>query len=372
MTKLTDAVESIDKEIMQVYSHNMTNRKVHKKNELIEAKYNLSKMENKLVLICACMISAAQNPLKTLYRISARDLCEILHITNTNNYLPYLKRLALKLQNRKSFQIGGVSFKWFASVEAMPNGIFEFEFSEKLIPYLTFQVGATKEQLKANPFTEYRVSNVLPLKGEYSHRFYELCQQYYPFIKQREFRLDELYALLGIEPGKYERWYDFLNKVLIPSEREVYIGTDIGFKHRISGKDGKKITHITLAIFQGKTRPSTKHVLKESVAAVNKRLKGDQGTLLFENRMQEYYRDLPNFPTDGKPSFKQYLLQKGFKVIKSKDKRFKFDIDYIEGTQAEMDFKPERVEARKQAKIYKETVKKINKGFKVNSDIYGN
>ena len=163
-------------------NNNLKNKVVLKSNNLIEARYNLSNLEQKLLLISICEIKNRDG--ENTIDFTTKELYKILNIaTNRQNELrKILEQLVNKsviiidksLKNRKKTLVT----HWFSSVTYNEDGTIKISFDTELLPYLL--------QLRTN-FTTYTLDNILPMKKKYSIRFYELLKQYQKIGKRNYF-----------------------------------------------------------------------------------------------------------------------------------------------------------------------------------------
>jgi len=209
-----------------------------KSNQIIEARYKLSLLEQKLILIMAALINPRDEDFK-FYKVSFNDLVKALGIDKEQKR-GWHKKVREVINNLNSkpllIQKGNnrwVTFSWIASAEYLPDeATIEFEFSQKLRPYLL--------QLK-KAFTTYKLKNVIRLKSSYSIRIYELLKQYEK-IGSRRITLDELKKKLGVEV-KYKNYSDFKRFVLKVAQTELPKKSDIAFDYK-EIKNGKKVKEI--------------------------------------------------------------------------------------------------------------------------------
>lgn len=201
--------------------------RVIKANKIIEARYKLSLLEQKLVILMASLINLEDRAFK-FYRVNVQDIIKILDIKASeyggvyDNIKRVCKQLASKPLSIENENGGWLVVNWVASVEYLPReGVIEFEFSEKLRPYLL-------ELKKA--FTSYKLRYIISLNSSYSIRIYELLKQYEK-IGYRYFEVDELKQILGIEKS-YKLFADFKRYVLEVARKELPEKSDISFEYR--------------------------------------------------------------------------------------------------------------------------------------------
>ncbi len=226
-------------------------------NRLIEARYRLSVFQIRLIWLFASQIKKGEEDFR-FYQVPIRDIVRLVGKGT--------KRAHEKIEEAVTGLIGSVveiptksleaSFKpahgagkrtrnrdwakaaWVASAEyKSAEGIIEFEFSEKLKPYL---LSLTRE------FTVLEFQNLLSLSSKYSIRIYMLLRQYRS-IGERTISLDKLRYALALEPGQYERFNDFSRFVLDLAQREVSQKTDISFTWQ-GLKNGRRFNRIKFAI----------------------------------------------------------------------------------------------------------------------------
>ena len=215
----------------------MKNNLIVKHNDLIQARYNLSLNEQKVILYAASQIDRDRDDFNII-TISVKEFTELLGTTQ-ERYTEF-KGIAESLISKTLYinkDGSELVTSWLSSMEYITDkGVIELEFSRKLIPYLL--------QLKER-FTRYQLENILYLENKYSIRIYELMKQYQN-IGKREFELQELKKILMIE-GQYERVYDLERRILKPSMEEINKHTDINIDYE-KIKTGRRITSILFTV----------------------------------------------------------------------------------------------------------------------------
>lgn len=228
------------------------NKVIIKSNNLIEARYNLSSLEQKLLLIT---ISEIKNSEKNTIEFTTKELYNILNITTNrqNELRKTLETLVNKsiiiidksLSNRKKTLVT----HWFSSVTYNENGTIQIAFDTELLPYLL--------QLKTN-FTTYTLDNILPMKKKYSIRFYELLKQYQK-IGKRNFTISELREILNCEK-EYPRFQSFEQRIIDPAVKEINQYTDIEIEYN-KFKKGKSISEVEFIIKSKRAVENTKEII---------------------------------------------------------------------------------------------------------------
>lgn len=220
----------------------MKNQLVIKSNDLVQARYELSLNEQKIILYSITKLDSNKLDMNIL-NINIGDFIKLLG--TTKDRYKEIRSLTNGLRKKELVMNTGngeIITSWLVSIEYIKNkGVIELEFSKKLIPYLL--------QLKKN-FTRYQIENILYLSNKHSIRIYELLKQY-ETIGKRTFTVDELKSILMLE-NQYNRFYDFERYVLKPTMEEINEYTDIHIEY-------EKIT-------QGKIIKSLKYIIEPKKA----------------------------------------------------------------------------------------------------------
>lgn len=212
-----------------VVDENTAKLKVAKSNALVEASYDLSAKEHKLLLIAMAEIRKDQT---SFYEqvFSVHDLAELLDFSKSSAYSE-LDRISSGLM-RKQVEIRDdesgewTKYQWVTKAYCR-SGQFGIRFSEELKPYLLGLVGH---------FTMYELARALRMPSNYAIRLYELLKQYEGF-GQRTFSLDpkatskeswkSFPKVMGYDPKSYPRFSNLNQRVLTPAITQVKELTDI-------------------------------------------------------------------------------------------------------------------------------------------------
>lgn len=226
----------------------MNNKLVIKSNKLIEARYELSLNEQKIILYAVSKLDTTKDKFNIL-ELETKEFMELLdtsqfRYTEIRELVSNLMSKQVRIETDKRDLVAN----WISSIDYIKDtGLIELEFSEKLIPYLL--------QLKER-FTRYQLNNILHLKNKHSIRMYELLKQYQK-IGQREFTINELKKILMLE-NKYKQFRDFNKSVLKLTMEEINEFTDLiididyikkgrkveSIKYKIESKDQEKKIYI--------------------------------------------------------------------------------------------------------------------------------
>lgn len=127
--------------------------------------------------------------------------------------------------------------KLFAECAYVPNeGRVEMHLSHRIIPFIAALRGR---------FTRLQAFCTIRFNSLYSFRIYELCMQWSAKATERQFEVQELRRLLGVET-KYLKMERFRSEVLIPSLKQINRFSDLRLSYT-QKKEGRRITHITLS-----------------------------------------------------------------------------------------------------------------------------
>lgn len=221
---------------------------VTKSNYLVEASYRLTLQEQRIILIIASMIQKGDKDFKT-YKIEIQDFMRLINVTGKSKYKE-VKEITKRLRERTvvlkdikedtETQVGWVSsFKYYNQ-----KGYVQIRLDPDLRPWLL--------NLK-NQFTQYHLKYALSLKGSYSIRIYELLRQFFPNIKERNFKLEELKETLGIKESEYQKYGHFKSRILKKAQKDINGHTDITFIFK-EIKIKRKVTEIIFFIYKHEDR----------------------------------------------------------------------------------------------------------------------
>jgi plasmid replication initiation protein len=103
-----------------------------------------------------------------------------------------------------------------------------------------------------NMFTEGRYTKIflkhaMPIRSLYSVRLYELLLQYKKF-GSRDVSVDDLRRKLDIPDGKFQRWNNIKDSIIIPAQAHLKENTDVSFDF-VTHKEGRKVVGVHFLIF---------------------------------------------------------------------------------------------------------------------------
>ena len=193
-------------------------RLIVKSNNLVEASYRLTAIEQKIILNLVSVIKKDDKEFQR-YRFKISEFIDLLGIKDQSKYKGIPEIAEGLMKKILTIQEGKNTLKvaWLSGVKVFHGeGIVEMEFSPYLKPYLL--------QLKER-FTSYKLQEVIQLKSAYSVRIYELLKQYEK-IGERTFDLEKLRYILAIEKNEYALYSDFKKRVILKSQEEINEKTD--------------------------------------------------------------------------------------------------------------------------------------------------
>jgi len=219
-----------------------------KSNHIVEAGYELSTSEQRLILSAIEQIPKGEAiESNVIYEVSADSFTRLFGVHPKTAYRD-LKEAASKLYDRSIIirtKENTLKVRWLQMLQVQ-NPYFEdvisdvhwksvlIVFSQPVIPFLS--------DLKAN-FTKYFASDLKGVSSAYTIRFYELIKQY-ESIGKREISIKDLRFMLCLE-DKYPLFADLKRWVIDTSINELNKKTPMQVSYELK-KTGRKYTHITL------------------------------------------------------------------------------------------------------------------------------
>jgi len=217
------------------------NNIVSKANILIEKKDNLSGNSRKMLAMIISMIKHDDKEFMQ-YALNRKEYLSLINSKSNND--KFFKDTAKELM-RNPFEIDGVLYNWCSKVDTVSSiGNIIFEIHEDLKPYLL----NLKEE---GNFTQYKIINILALKGEYNQKLYEyLIMRINKKKKYREgesvsISIEELRELLNV-PKSYK--YAIIKmRILDKAVREFADKTDIKISYT-EVKQGRKVVSLDIVV----------------------------------------------------------------------------------------------------------------------------
>lgn len=210
-------------------------------NMMIYANYDLSALEQKIVLILISTIKKTDTGLNTL-EFLVKDLSKLLNVSPELLYrdLPKLCRsimekvIEIKQENGSWEMFNIISYAQYKAKE----GRIILAINKKAEPYLL--------ELQEF-FTSYKLTNALNLSGKYSIRIYQLTKGclykgYYSCT------VDEFKKMLKIDKKKtYDKFGKITEKILTPAIEEINKNSDLSVEYDTT-RVGRKVEFINFKI----------------------------------------------------------------------------------------------------------------------------
>jgi len=217
---------------------------VVKSNQVIEASYQLSAVEQRIVLAAISRIPKNQ-PITDdeLYPVSVNEL-QLLGVHEKTAYRD-LKEGINRLYERSinlSVDDKSIKMRWVQEVQFLDSqSVIGIRFSKPILPFIS---NLSRE------FTKYALSDIAGINSGYGIRIYELLVQYRQ-IGKREISVDNLRTMLELGK-KYPLFADFKKRVIDTAVDQIneYSPLRVTYEQK---KTGRKVTHITFS-FKEKTR----------------------------------------------------------------------------------------------------------------------
>ena len=220
---------------------------VVKSNHLIESRYKLPVIAQKVLLGCAMKVRSTDDFYNTLYTLSVDEYVQYFGVNSNGSYENL--REAVDVLWNSSFYIldkDGVPIehRWITSRKRDKRNNYVGVVFHANIKEFIYQL--------TEQFTSYKIENIAQLKSQYSIRLYELMKQYEK-IGWRKIDYQELRMILSIGDGEYILFGDFNRRILKQAQKEIKENTDIDFEYT-KLKDGRKVTGIKFTINKQKIR----------------------------------------------------------------------------------------------------------------------
>ena len=195
---------------------------VTQSNQLVEARYNLSLGEQRLILAMIAQIQPQDDDFKP-YQISIAEFARYIGISKNSMYQEcqiVTKKLLERVIEINEIQ-GLLQIGWVSSAQYIDGkGVINLTFDPLLKPYLL--------KLKGD-FTSCKFEMLLSFRSQYTMRIYSLLKQYEK-ISVREIELQSLREMLGLRKDQYKKYNDFKKNILELTQKELTKKGDLTFE----------------------------------------------------------------------------------------------------------------------------------------------
>lgn len=227
-------------------------RLVVKDNALIDASFNLSLVEQRLMLLAIVEAREIQDLTPdTPIEIKASSYREQYNTDSSEAY-KQLSEATKQLFNRQFSYIDKYKSDDAITVSRWLNEATYINNKGTVVIYLNRNVISMISRLEAN-FTKYLLEQVSDFKSQYSIRLYELLIKYKDVGNSKKYTIEEIRSLLGIGVNEYKVLADFKKRVLDLAVKEINDKTDTTIKYD-QFKEGRAISHILFKIGKKKEK----------------------------------------------------------------------------------------------------------------------
>lgn len=230
----------------------LNKNQVVKSNQVIEASYQLSAVEQRIILVAIARIPKGQEITDDqLYPVSVAEL-QHLGVHEKTAYRD-LKEGINKLYERSinlNIDDKSIKMRWVQEIQFLDSqSIIGIRFSKPILPFIS---NLSRE------FTKYALSDIAGMSSSYAIRIYELLVQYRS-IGRREISVDSLRIMLELGK-KYPLFADFKKRVIDTAIDQIneYSPLKVTYEQK---KTGRKVTHIIFS-FKEKSKSIT-HTSKD-------------------------------------------------------------------------------------------------------------
>ena len=226
------------------------NRLVVKDNSLIDASFNLSLVEQRLMLL-AIVEARELDKLTPDTPIEVRATAyRDQYKTDESEAYKQLADASKQLFNRQFSYIDRYADTDAVTVSRWVNEVTYVNDKGMVVMYLNRNVISMISRLEAN-FTQYLLEQVSEFKSKYSIRLYELLIKYRDIGTSKKFEIAELRSKLGLNEDEYKLNAVFKRDVLDKAVKEISSKTDIQIKYE-QFKEGRTISHILFKFIKKK------------------------------------------------------------------------------------------------------------------------
>jgi len=227
-------------------------RLVVKDNSLIDASFNLSLVEQRLMLMA--IVEAREvdkltpdTPIEvkaTAYRDQYK--------TDKSEAYKQLSDATKQLFNRQFSYTDQYKGEDCITVARWVNRASYLNDNGTVVLYMSSEVISMISRLEAN-FTQYLLEQVSDFKSKHSIRLYELLIKYRDVGNSKKFDIKELRSKLGLEDNEYSTMSNFKSRVLDVAIKEIGDKADIQIKYE-QFKEGRKVSHILFKFVKKKEK----------------------------------------------------------------------------------------------------------------------
>jgi len=230
-----------------------SNRLVVKDNALIDASFNLSLVEQRLMLLAIVEAREIEtlSP-RTAIEISVSSYTQQFK-ADSNNIYSAIKEAARTLKRREFSYLDRYKGQPAYSTANWVNKITYVDNSGLVVLYLSEEVISLISRLEEQ-FTKYHLEQVSSFKSKYSTRLYELIIKWLSTGVTEKYEINDLRNKLGLAVNEYSTMSNFKVNVLDKALNEINKHTDITVNYE-QFKQGRVIKAVQ---FRFKNKPQKK------------------------------------------------------------------------------------------------------------------
>lgn len=229
-----------------------SNRLVVKDNALIDASFNLSLVEQRIMLLAIVEAREINNlSPTTAIEVSVNSYTQQFK-SDSNNIYHVIKESARTLKRREFSYIDRYKGKPAYSTANWVNKITYVDNSGVVALYLSEEVISLISRLEEQ-FTKYHLEQVSSFKSKYSTRLYELIIKWLSTGMTEKYEINDLRNKLGLAVNEYNTMSNFKTNVLDKALSEINKHTDITVNYE-QFKQGRTIKAVQFN-FEHKSKP---------------------------------------------------------------------------------------------------------------------
>lgn len=301
---------------------------VVKDNSLIDASFNLTLVEQRIMLLAIVSAREVNNlSPETPIEIKVKDYVQQYSVSNATAY-ETIKDAADILFNRQ-FSFNSRYKNENAITKARwVNKITYVKDIGEIVLHLSSDVISLISRLESQ-FTKYMLDQVSGFKSKYSIRLYELILKWSTTGKTEKYDIDDLRNKLGVSESEYKQFSDFKKRVLEVAINEISDQTDIKIEMMLI-KAGRTVKNIQFRIIPKQIKEVTPVRLNYKMSKPQIEMFGD--LLCRNSEFQSYFiadrgEEMPAYILRVKKllekefyveSWYPYLLKVGFKAKSKK------------------------------------------------------
>lgn len=240
---------------------NRETRLVVKDNALIDASFNMSLVEHRLMSLALVEAREISNlSPETPIEIKAKDYLEQYNLDERNAY-KQISEASKQLFNRQFTYHDKYKGGDCLTTARWVNRATYVNDKGTVVIYLSSEVISLITRLYEH-FTKYYLKQISDLKSKYSARLYELLAKWFNQGYTQKYEINEFRRLMGVEDNEYKAMSDFKIRVLEASIKEINLKTDKKVSYE-QFKSGRIITHIMFTVkdnLKNKTKDPSRDV----------------------------------------------------------------------------------------------------------------